>query len=119
MVEVIKYSEPKRQVSQMKMYVISFYMANLNFYILYLISLNNIAMNVLLVVLINMLTFKVLFGIHKLNAIYFWYIVICSLGFIEFGFMNWRTIIIILTSLINVGYYIYILEDGKRNNRKV
>jgi len=116
MVEQVIYKDkPIQNKKDRKSLIIGFYIWNLNLYITSLLSFNNWFLVGFFIYLINIFCFRTLFGrFQNLNSIFIYHILITILYIYNFGILNWRMILIIITSLINVSYYIYILDDGKK-----
>lgn len=121
MVEEVKYKEkPIIKNKDRKSLIIGFYVWNLNLYITSLLSFSQWYIIAFFIYLINIFCFRTLFGrFQNLKTIFLYHIIIVFIYIYNFDLFNWRMILIIITTLINIAYYLSIIENEKRIKKAV
>lgn len=116
--EVVYNKEPKPTKKNKKSLIIGFYIWNLNLYITSLLSFNNIYLIGFFIYLINIFCFRTLFGrFQNLKTILFYHIIIVVIYSYSFYVISWQILLLTITTVINLSYYLVILDNGKRYNK--
>ncbi|MFW6129947.1 MAG: hypothetical protein ACOC56_02110 [Atribacterota bacterium] len=116
MVEEVQLQEEQNKVltdNQRKNLVIGFYVWNLNLYLVSLITFSNFWMILLLFILTNTLVFRKLFGFQRGKRTLLFTFVLWGIYIYSFNGFIWQYLLLGITTLINIQYYLFVVKDGK------
>lgn len=115
MVEEVKLQDaPNVDIDkQRKQLTIGFYIWNLNLYLITLLSFDYWLVVGITYILINTFIFKYMFGALRYSRTIFWHVLISILYFWKFNIFSWQILILGITTIINLGYWLVVEKRYK------